>query len=167
MESQMVLIAVNNFERVNKMHDEGSDFSYEEFISLNNETEASELDYLRIIFDLTDLHPDFIVSIARLLHPEFKVIQGCAFPVNIFSQNKFDRMLAEGKSVEDIQYWINLVGVADLFPSLSDKQSLEIANSIVACWNYRLASYAQEVGSARVIVDSELREVFVSLSKRL
>lgn len=149
------------------MAGEDSYFGYEGFASLNKESEVTELDYLRIIFDLADVHPDFIVSITRLLYPELKIIQGCAFPANVFSQNKFDRMLSEGRSIEDIQYWINLIEITGLFPSLSDEQAVEIANSIVTCWNYRLASYEQEVGMARVITDSEMGEIFVSISKKL
>lgn len=147
------------------MSTENTGFGCDEFIALNRETEANELDYLRIIFDVSNLHPDFIVSVARLFHPEFKIIEDCAFSVIAFSQNKFNRLLKEGNSIEDIQYWANLIEVTGLFPSLDDEQAIEIANAIVDCWNHRLSRHKPTVGLAKVIVDSELSEIFVSISK--
>jgi hypothetical protein len=141
-------------------------FGCDEFIALNQETEVNELDYLRIIFDISHLHPDFIVSVARLFHPEFKIIEGCAFSATAFSQNKFNRMHTDGMSVEDIQYWANLIEITGLFPTLDDHQAVEIAHAIVECWNHRLSQYEHAVGLARVIVDSELGEIFVSISKK-
>lgn len=140
-------------------------FSLDEFLSVNQPKKLSEVDYLHAIFKLAGLPIDLLLCFIKLLMPEFKVFDGLVFLNTSFDLNAYKIYLLEGKSIGEIQLWINLVEITGVFEDIEEDDAVQLANAIVDIWNLQLDKDIIGLGKARVIHSKEEGEVFVTIDQ--
>jgi hypothetical protein len=139
-------------------------FNYSAFVSANAGQRVSGIDYIRAIYKTHQISDDFFVWMSRLIWPEIKVIDGHVFVSQLFDSDRFQSLRDSGKSMESIQYWMNLLEITGLFSEMSIQQAHEIAETIASAWNARIhASIGASHPIARVVTDSNGAEIFVTI----
>ena len=65
--------------------------------------------------------------------------------------------------MENAQTWLNLVEITGIFDNLSFNDGAEMANIIANGWNNEIAKQKAGLGKARVIVNSDQAEIFLTI----
>lgn len=139
-------------------------FDFRSFVLANKEQEVSSFDYLHAIYKSHGLPDDFIIYIAKLFCPEFRVIGGLVFISELFDSKRYKSLLKEGRSAGEAQFWMNLIEITGLFDELSTEDAMSVAESLAACWNAKMGVQFKEVLTpARAIRDDETGEIFVTI----
>lgn len=143
---------------------ENKPFNFVAFVSANEGKSVSGFDYLHAIYTSQSLPPDFIVWMAKLYCPEFKVVNGIVFISEIFDDDRYQSLLRDGRSPTEVQFWMNLLEITGLFDDLSCSQAMVIAESLATSWNLKLsAEFGNDSALARAVHDSGTGEVFVTI----
>jgi len=141
-------------------------FSKSEFMKVNNGKKLNELDYLHAIYKFNDVHIDLVSSFSMLFNPKLELINGDLFIRDIFSIDKYDSFISEGKQIKEVQYWMNLIEITSIFENIELSKAQELAKSIEESWNNKISKlYPNSDINAFVINDQNTDEVFVTLSK--
>jgi hypothetical protein len=142
----------------------GELFDFSSFVSANPERNISGFDYLHIVYKSQRLPADFILWLAKLFRPDFKIVDGLVFVVELFDSERYQSLLGGDMSVAEVQLWMNLLEITGLFDDLSSNQAIEMAKALTDSWNAKLH---QEIGIttelAKTIYDKETGEVFVTI----
>lgn len=141
-------------------------FSFEAFRSANPKKRLGGYDYLQTISAAAALPADFIVWFSRLFSPRFILVDGTVFIDSLFEAQRYEELRRNGKSLEEAQFWMNLLEVTGLFDQLTVSQAERLAETIVDAWNMRLdKEFPLSTHKARFIHDQETNEVFVVIGK--
>jgi hypothetical protein len=141
-------------------------FSFDEFVAANPDLPISGFDYLRAIYKAGDLPSDFLFWMTELICPTFIEVDGLAFVSTQFSQNEYQKLLLDGKTPREAQFWINLLEISGLFDELTIEDSVRLARSLCDSWNLKLQSKFPKANElARVIHDHTTNEVFVVVGR--
>jgi hypothetical protein len=138
-------------------------FNFNSFKLANPEIDVSGIDYVRAIYKTHQIDADFLVWFARLFWPVFKVVDGRIYVDNLFDENRYQKLLSNGITPKCAQYWMNLLEITGLFDDIKDSQALELAEIIVNAWNSKMLACNVVGASARVINDSNTKEIFVTI----
>ncbi|VWC56358.1 hypothetical protein BLA18110_00356 [Burkholderia lata] len=139
-------------------------FDFASFVSANQHTNVSGLDYVHVAYKDHGLIYDFLFHFGKLFLPDFKVVGGAIFVSELFSDEEYKRLLSDGKACHEIQFWINLLEITGMFDDIDTDQAAELAKLIVDGWNAKLQREFGDVPvPARVLCDEELGEVFVTI----
>jgi hypothetical protein len=139
-------------------------FDFASFVSANEGRIVSGFDYLHVVYKSQGLTADFILWFARLFWPDFKTVDGMIFVSELFDTERYQKLLSDGCSHTQAQFWMNLLEITGLFDDLSTEQATTIAELLADSWNSKLH---KEIGIsqvlARAICDEETGEVFVTI----
>ncbi|OKH87706.1 hypothetical protein [Thalassospira sp. TSL5-1] len=140
-----------------------SDMSYLAYKELNSDVSFDELDYIHATFLNEKLSFDLAFCFLDLICPSFKEVDGYLFLNLIFSDENYQEHVSAGRSGKDIQVWMNLVGISDIFEGIETSEAVSIASKVAQNWNL-IISDRKDLGKgwARVIVDND-EAVYVTL----
>jgi hypothetical protein len=143
---------------------ENKPFDFASFRAANKERNVSGLDYLHAVYKSQDLPADFALCFSKLFKPDFKILGGMAFVAELFDDARYQELLGNGQRPDQAQYWSNLLEITGLFDNLTVDQAYPLAERIAESWNLTLTNqFGVEQALARVIVDEDSEEVFVTI----
>lgn len=138
--------------------------SFTLFKAANPDKAVTGFDYLRLIYQLIDAPPDFVVWICKLMQPDFLEIKGRIFLRDGFDANRYDYLISQNHTDDEAQFWSNLLEITGVFEGLGQVEAKEIAEMMVSAWNRKInIEYPAAIGRARVLVDEGAGEVFVGV----
>lgn len=153
---------------------------YQTFVTANHNPNkphhTSKLNYLNLVYLNYGLPPDFIMAFQKLCSPDFIVVDGLLYNADLLDRKQYAEFKQQGKSNDEIQYWMNLILVSDLFCNLSDtahqtpiidlplESAMLFGKNLADSWN---ATIIQKFGElyavARYFFDEEYNEAYVTL----
>ncbi|WJN58224.1 hypothetical protein [Pseudomonas sp. SO81] len=143
---------------------ENKPFDFASFRAANKDRNVSGIDYLHAIYTSQDLPADFVLWFSKLFKPDFKLLGGMAFVAELFDEARYQGLLGNGQRPDQAQYWSNLLEITGLFDNLTVDQAYPLAERIAESWNLTLTNqFGVEQALARVIVDDDSEEVFVTI----
>ncbi len=138
--------------------------SFKAFVEANPNSSFNYDDYVYYYFSEHRLPPDLFAAIASIMHPDFRDIDGALFLDFCFDKAEFKRLKAEGASLSQIQYWLNVFPISDFLADLEFKATVQIAKRIEAAWNAKLRNLPDAPPEiASVLEDENSGDVFVIL----
>ncbi|KWI50648.1 hypothetical protein WT72_26270 [Burkholderia pseudomultivorans] len=141
------------------------DWKYEDFVKANN-GKFSVLDFLHAIFAKVRLPQDFVLCMSRLFAPQMIVFDGVIVIADWFDEARYNEYRSDGMSPQQVQPWINMVELTDVFQGISVDKAKELAALVVRIWNDRIRQdFPGEAVKARVIVEEDAGEVFVTIGQ--
>ncbi|MHA7683090.1 hypothetical protein [Cupriavidus sp. PET2-C1] len=141
-----------------------SKWTFEQFSAVNKENAFTSIDYVHAISKFVKLPDDFYLCMARLFCPSFFKMEDVIFILETFRKSEYDEYINIGCSVEKAQPWINKIEITSIFDGIAVDAARQISDLIVDIWNRKLeVEFGKASRLARVVVDLELEEVFVTI----
>ncbi|MGL4316606.1 MAG: hypothetical protein ACRCTL_08330 [Pseudomonas sp.] len=139
-------------------------FDFAAFRVANKERNVSGFDYLQAVYKSQNLPADFALWFSKLLRPDFQLLGGMAFVIELFDDARYQELLGSGQRPDQAQYWLNLLEITGLFDNLSSDQAALLADNIAESWNAALTrQFGAESALARVVIDDDTDEIFVTV----
>lgn len=139
-------------------------FDFSSFVSANPGRRVSGFDYIHSIYKAQSIDGDFLVWIARLFWPEFKIVDGRVFVATLFEDTRYRTLIENHTTAGSPQFWTNLLEITGIFDELSYVQAKELADVLAHTWNSKLSiEFGEVLSQARVVEDELSGEVFITI----
>jgi hypothetical protein len=102
-------------------------------------------------------------SVIKLIIPPIKIIDGYVFNLLSFDEVQFEIYANEGMKTPEIQSWLNLIELRSVFEDIDWDTCIKLANSIISVWNTSFLNNNNGLGVARVLIEEELREIYLTI----
>ena len=127
---------------------------YQKWRSVNGDC-FSLFDYLRGSLISGESSPDIIVSFARLVFPKFLEKDDMLFIEELFKQPKLDQFRLQGLNSVEIEYWMNLLDLSEVFVSFPYSFVVELSLKIKRTWEEEITALYPDKRFDVVVIDDE------------
>ena len=129
-------------------------------------------DYIYSSIKLKDLPPDFMLACLKLFWPDFFVENGCVFLKENFKREKYNRLVEQGLSQRELEYWMNLLSLDGFFSNGRSNEfesfsiSKYLGKQLIPIWTSKLhLDFPKYVFMVKCVVDESEKEVFMVLKQ--
>lgn len=141
-------------------------FSLEAFKAMTSKTNVDSTDYLHAIFQSMNLPIDILICFSKFFYPSFSIIDNRVFLSESLNLDNYNKAIKTGSSHAEVQFWSNLTEITGIFETIKLDDAEKVALIIVNTWNQKINNeYSNVKSRARVIIEKDLDEVFVTIDE--
>ncbi|AEA63591.1 hypothetical protein [Burkholderia gladioli] len=140
-------------------------WKYDDFVVANN-GKFSVLDFIHAVFAQAPLPEDIVLCMGRLFSPNMVMHEGVIVVADWFDGAKYKEYRDSGMSPSQVQPWINMVELTDIFKGMSVEGANKLASIIADLWRNKIKrDFPESEAEVMIVLEADLGEVFVTIGE--